>query len=325
MSAISVIVPVYKAEPYIRRCVKSILKQCFTDFELILVDDGTPDKSGESCDDFLIHDSRITVIHKQNGGVSSARNVGLKSGVGNYYMFCDSDDWVHPQWCEIMYTEAKEHPNNLIAHDIVRAAGEEVFDFSVTYTVDEIDYFGLYKKGISAYVFNKVFERSIIKRNGLFFDETCSVGEDVRFICCYMEYVQQPVYFVDSKLYFYFSNPDSIMNRYYNNWMQLHLPLFYMRIPYMSNHISKYCDIWVWQFINMLDHVFDYKNTMNLSQKLRYNQRMLNSKEVRFCFEHASWKNESPIIKRILMTYNYYLYYVFNRIEKLLKKDEEDL
>ena len=94
MPKVSIIVPVYKAEQYLHRCVDSILSQSFTDCELILVDDGSPDKSGEICDEYASRDSRIQVIHKQNGGVSSARNAGLDVAHGEYVWFVDSDDWI---------------------------------------------------------------------------------------------------------------------------------------------------------------------------------------------------------------------------------------
>ena len=96
MPKISVIVPIYKAEAYLDRCVESILSQTYTDFELILVDDGSPDRSGAICDAYAEKDPRVRVIHKENGGVSSARNVGLEVAKGEYVTFVDSDDWLYP-------------------------------------------------------------------------------------------------------------------------------------------------------------------------------------------------------------------------------------
>ncbi len=104
MAAISVIVPVYKVEPYIRRCVDSVLAQSFQDFELILVDDGSPDRCGEICDEYARQDARIQVLHQQNGGLSAARNAGIDwtmSHSGSKWLtFIDSDDWVHPSYLQ---------------------------------------------------------------------------------------------------------------------------------------------------------------------------------------------------------------------------------
>lgn len=99
-SLISVIVPIYKVEKYLRKCIESILSQTYTNLEIILVDDGSPDKCGEICDEYEKKDSRIKVIHKKNGGLSDARNAGLDIMAGNYVAFVDSDDWIEPQMYE---------------------------------------------------------------------------------------------------------------------------------------------------------------------------------------------------------------------------------
>ena len=99
---ISVIVPIYNVEKYIHKCIDSILSQTFTDFELILVDDGSPDKCGEICEQYAIKDDRIKVIHKENGGLSDARNVGVQYVNGGYTIFVDSDDWIESTMIEEM-------------------------------------------------------------------------------------------------------------------------------------------------------------------------------------------------------------------------------
>lgn len=97
---VSVIVPVYRAEEYLNRCVDSILAQTFTDFEVILVDDGSPDHCGEICDDYARRDPRVRAFHKENGGVSSARNMGLNHAQGEWIAFVDADDWVLSHYLE---------------------------------------------------------------------------------------------------------------------------------------------------------------------------------------------------------------------------------
>lgn len=103
MAEISIIVPVYQVENYIRQCIESILNQTFTDFELILVDDGSKDNSGQICDEYAARDNRIRVIHKENGGLSDARNKGLDKASGNYFMFVDSDDYIEPDMIECLF------------------------------------------------------------------------------------------------------------------------------------------------------------------------------------------------------------------------------
>lgn len=105
---ISVIVPVYKVEAYLEKCVKSIQNQTYRNLEIILVDDGSPDRGGEICDKLAAEDSRIRVIHKKNGGVSDARNAGLDAVTGEYIGFVDSDDWIDPEMYEALYNQMVE-------------------------------------------------------------------------------------------------------------------------------------------------------------------------------------------------------------------------
>lgn len=106
MPELSVIVPVYRKEQYIEKCIASILAQTLSDLELILVDDGSPDRCGEICDEYAARDSRITVIHQTNQGVSAARNAGLQIASGNYLGFIDADDWASPEMFETLVQTA---------------------------------------------------------------------------------------------------------------------------------------------------------------------------------------------------------------------------
>lgn len=117
---ISVIVPVYKAEKFLDRCVSSILNQTYKDLELILVDDGSPDRSPEMCDRFAQADSRVKVIHKKNGGVSTARNAGLEAAAGDYIAFVDSDDWIEPDMYQHMMDAAVEYDCDVVMCDCVK-------------------------------------------------------------------------------------------------------------------------------------------------------------------------------------------------------------
>lgn len=106
---ISVIVPIYKVEPYLCRCVDSILGQTFSDLEVLLVDDGSPDGCGAICDEYAKKDARVRVIHKPNGGLSSARNAGIEAAKGAWIAFIDGDDWIDPDMMNILHTAALRH------------------------------------------------------------------------------------------------------------------------------------------------------------------------------------------------------------------------
>jgi glycosyltransferase involved in cell wall biosynthesis len=106
---ISVIVPIYKVEKYLKKCIDSIINQTYRNLEIILVDDGSPDRCGEICDDYKLKDERVVVIHKENGGLSDARNVGLDIAKGNYIMFVDSDDYIAENMVYKLYSSLKEN------------------------------------------------------------------------------------------------------------------------------------------------------------------------------------------------------------------------
>ena len=114
---ISVIVPVYKAESYLHRCVDSLLAQTFHDFEILLIDDGSPDESGKICDEYATKDNRVRVFHKENGGVSSARQCGIDNALGEYTIHADPDDWVEPTMLEELYTKAQADNADMVICD----------------------------------------------------------------------------------------------------------------------------------------------------------------------------------------------------------------
>ncbi len=124
---VSVIVPVYNVEEYLERCVDSILAQSYNHLEVVLVDDGATDSSGRICDDYADRDSRVRVIHKENGGLSSARNAGIDMASGDYLEFVDSDDWIEPDAVETMLHLALEHRTELVTagrYDVKAKTGE---------------------------------------------------------------------------------------------------------------------------------------------------------------------------------------------------------
>ena len=125
MPKVSIIVPVYKVGPYLAKCIDSILSQTLTDFELILVDDGSPDSCGEICDGYAKKDERIKVIHKQNGGLSSARNAGLDIAKGEYIGFVDSDDYIEHDMYEFLYKNSVQYDTDIACCGIRHHYGDK--------------------------------------------------------------------------------------------------------------------------------------------------------------------------------------------------------
>ena len=118
---ISIIIPMYKVEKYLRRCLDSVQNQTFKDWQAICVDDGSPDKSGDIAEEYAKKDKRFVVVHKENGGLSDARNAGLPYAKGKYIMYLDSDDFIHPQTMEIAYKFAEENNSDIVSFQYDRA------------------------------------------------------------------------------------------------------------------------------------------------------------------------------------------------------------
>ena len=185
---ISIIVPVYNAEKSLDRCVQSIVGQTYTRWELILVDDGSKDLSGALCDEYMNSDIRITVYHKENGGVSSARNVGLEHIKGEYVAFIDSDDYVEDNYLEKLVAC---YPSDLIicgfknirGEDYMPAQAKEVnlSNNPIIKTLIDVPYY-------LDTPWCKLFKTDIIKKNGLVFDKGLKLSEDTLF--CY-EYLSK--------------------------------------------------------------------------------------------------------------------------------------
>ena len=185
---VSIIVPVYNASKTLRRCVDSVLKQEYTDFELLLVDDGSRDDSGAICDEYAGKDPRVRVIHKANAGVSAARNDALDQARGEYLQFLDSDDWLSPDATRLLVRTAQETQCDLVIADFYRVSGERVSHKG------EIDEEGVMsREAFAAYMmenpadyyygvlWNKLFRRKIVEEYRLRMNEDLRWCEDFLF------------------------------------------------------------------------------------------------------------------------------------------------
>lgn len=165
-SKISIIVPVYNCELYINKCIDSLISQTYKNIEIILIDDGSTDSGGNICDNIAKLDNRIKVIHKQNGGLSSARNVGMQIATGNYLMFVDSDDWVEKVFCERALYEIKKNNVSLVSFGlryVYKDHCQECFinkprlmnsSEAIFFTIND-------KEPVYNYVCNKIFSKSL--------------------------------------------------------------------------------------------------------------------------------------------------------------------
>jgi glycosyltransferase involved in cell wall biosynthesis len=218
MPTLSIIVPAYNVEKYVEDCIRSIMASTYTDFEILLVNDGSTDNTGAICDRLAKEFSQIRVFHAENGGVSKARNLGLDYAQGKYIGFVDSDDMVSPQMFEVL-VEAMESKDVQLACCTYWSSKRndsllwkvDVYHITIADKLETAR--RLCNMAYSIVVWNKLFNRDIIEKNGIRFREDCRIAEDVFFTMDYFKHVNHGA-FVERQLYFYIVTDGSIMN----NW-----------------------------------------------------------------------------------------------------------
>ncbi|WEG11506.1 glycosyltransferase [Pullulanibacillus sp. KACC 23026] len=220
---ISIIVPVYKSEACLETCVQSILKQSFSDFELILVNDGSPDSCGEMCEELSKKDKRIKVIHKKNGGAASARNAGLKRALGKYIAFVDSDDFIHYRMYECLYKVINENASDIAMCDFIKVSSNKKPACKIKVNGEvKLEHYSnlealeqLYSNTSNLRLVipvNKLYKKHLFK--GLEFKEG-RICED-EFIIHEILYASQKVSYINETFYFYLQRPNSVMNAPYS-------------------------------------------------------------------------------------------------------------
>ena len=213
---VSIIVPVYNAEATLARCVDSVLGQQYTDFELLLVDDGSTDGSAALCDSRAAQDARVRVLHQENAGVSAARNLALESARGTYLQFLDSDDWITPDATRSLVRAAVEHRCDLVIADFYRVVGERL---SRKGDIDEDAV--LTREGYAAHMmenpadfyygvlWNKLYRRDLVERHHLRMDPEISWCEDFLFNLEYIRWAER-FYALQLPIYYYVKTKGSL-------------------------------------------------------------------------------------------------------------------
>lgn len=208
---LSIIVPIYNVESYLIECVDSILKSTYMDYELLLIDDGSLDKSGDICDEFAQKDTRIKVFHKPNGGVSSARNLGLDNANGEWVTFIDADDHISPTFIESLMLPTLEHKNlDFVQGGCTNWSGGKPVGINQSYE----DYIGcepyiVFEK-FRGLIFSKLFRLSTIRNLSLQFDEKMKIAEDMAFSLDYLLVVNEYVFISEVGYYYRIDNTSSI-------------------------------------------------------------------------------------------------------------------
>lgn len=301
MAEISIIVPVYNVEKYLENCIESILNQTFKDFELILVDDGSTDNSGKICDIYKKKDSRIKVIHKNNGGLSSARNAGLDIASGQYIGFVDSDDSIHPQMYELLYSKIidydamiaicnykKVNEINLIPDYIDSKEDISIIEFSNLESLNnlynknnKIDYIISCNKLYNQKIFNKI--RYPIGK----------IHED-EFIAHKVLFESNKIIYLDKELYYYLQRQNSIMGKGVNIRTLDVLDALYDRIIFFKENklydlFEKAVNIYIYKTI-LYYYQVDNKNKVYNRELRQIRRKFIKSVLYLYKFNKFSFK-----------------------------------
>ena len=304
---VSIIVPAYNCIKSLEHCVGSVRQQTYTDFELILVDDGSTDGSGKLCDRFAAEDERIRVIHKPNGGVSSARNAGIDVADGEYITFCDSDDYLEPDYIETLLKTAKSNPDcghiwccfqTVTGYQRENAAPNySSVNPILHYTLQ--DYMTLHEMWLDAGPWNKLYRTDIVQTAKVRFPEDLSLGEDWLFNLAYIDAsVNKKIVVVTKPLYNYMrGNDESLDSKYRKDLLDIYRRLNDSCLSYLRKWKLPAEQIEI--FYNSRFYLYEkvLRNTMRAPnktkrEKIEWNSTFMQSDEfkeflqARKCFIH---------------------------------------
>lgn len=328
MPKFSVVVPIYKVEKYLPRCIDSLIGQTLKDIEIILVDDGSPDGSPAICDEYAAKDNRIKVIHKKNEGVSAARNDGLAQATGEWVICFDSDDWAETDACENIYKAGEESGADVVIADIFRVMGgqktySQLFEDEFEYTSREdiknvaISVFyprcsPLTHKGSTTGFggpWNKAVRRSLIAEHGLQFNTDLMGVYDDRMFALNAYVRASKIKYIHKAVYNYVLVENSITRVYKPHIIELNEVIFRIFSDYANEHyqgdsdvnkaynalvINRLCDAFI-------EYIFNSRNTSPWSEKKQLIGNLIGNEPYKTAVREASSCNLGRTHKYVAM------------------------
>lgn len=269
---ISIIVPVYNVEKYLPQCINSLINQTYKNLEIILVDDGSLDDSGKICDEFSKRDSRIIVIHKQNNGLSSARNAGLEIARGDYIGFVDSDDWLDENMYEILFKLIKDNDSDISCCRFFKTANSDekipAVDNETIQSFTNIE--GLNNFYTDLYVQTVVAWNKLYKRN-LFNNVVYPVGKihEDEGTTYKLFYKANKITYINRPLYYYRSTPNSITTRKFNKKRLDIIDVYDEKIRFIRsiNNSVIYSKTLKWYLFTLINCYFECSDNMEDNEK----------------------------------------------------------
>ena len=315
---LSIIVPVYNAEKTLKRCIESVRKQTFQDYELILVNDGSADVSMDIINLYCKMDSRIKGIEQENQGVSIARNKGIEQAQGDYILFIDSDDMIPENYCEEIMRSLKEHKEDVFVWTSISIQDGESFVVKRSEDTKERtrkDFIKFSQEGLLNSPCGKLYNRDLIIKNKIRFTPKKQIAEDLEFNLIYLQSIDnQVICMANNTSYIYIRQSDSLDNKYINNYWEVHKEL--LELMEELGHLwciekvdwKLYYERY-WEYAqHALYNTMLLTNKMNLRQKLKYNNELLKQEQVKKAMICA--KNKMRKIDYFFFKYlNFTLYY----------------
>lgn len=305
--ALSIIVPVYNIRAFLEKCINSILAQTFTDFELILVDDGSTDGSGEICDIFAKKDSRIKVLHKENGGVLSARKSGIQSARGEYIGYVDGDDWIAPAMYEKMVFCMRKYECDLVMCEVEHENKPLPLSSGSTSIAIEGGYYDrqriqekilpimiysgeFYKFGIYPVMWNKLYRRDKLIKRLMAVDGNIKTGEDAACVYPYLLDCES-LYLIKGVSLYHYRRSQNQMTSSYDN-------MYFERFKSLYRFFSE-SDIAKSPYSPQLDYYFSFLTKTAVSNELRKENKAAFSKKLSHVKEISEFAAKAGFIYRI--------------------------
>lgn len=331
---VSVIVPVYKAEKYLKYCIGSLQNQTFQDMEMILVDDGSSDQSGEICDVYAAQDSRIRVIHKENGGVSSARNAGIEAAGGEYIVFADSDDYAEPDYIKTLVSAREADPDaghiwccfQTVSGYAHEDAKPNWFSDDPEMQFERSEIMTLHEIWLDAGPYCKLYRKDIIRENHLRFDETLSLGEDWLFNLAYLDAIPDTSIKVIAKpLYNYVQiNPESLDHIYRPDMLEIYQKIntacerYLKKWKVSSEQMQKFCNSWYYSLDKVMRN--NMKNPeITCGACIRQNNRLIKSETFQSVYEKTDCYL-NPLYRAAYKAGNFRLVLLADRLAAIKRK-----
>ena len=330
---VSVIVPVYNSEKTLADCVRSILAQTYRDFELLLIDDGSKDGSGKLCDELRTECEKqgviCRVIHKENGGVSSARNCGMENASGEYFVCVDSDDVIEPCYLEDLVRTKEEHPE--LGHVLCgfrNASDQKPFILSNAEPLTVVtrkDYMRLSKNTLVLSPWLALYRTDIVRDNNIKMREDMSLGEDLIFNLCYLDAIGEvPIGVINKTNYVYRDSDQGSLNRKYRpDLMQIYETIDSALEHYLSKwgasdraSEGEYFASVFYRYVSVLKNTFHKQNTMSRREKLEYNNSILAQESFKNALKNGAVAI-TPAIRRAYGSGDYRRVLAAERIQRI--------